>query len=514
MPTTSSTNHLPKGPVTILGQAYVGEVLIARPNGVGDEDGINYSTVALQWLRNGVEIAGATGQTYEVSTVDVGARLSVRYSYVDYGGTLEVITSDPEPVVPPAGTPLPDDDAPYNPLMVLGDAIVGESLVARPNAVTDQNGIDQSTVSFQWLRDGTPIPGATQQVYAVVDADIGAQITVQYSYSDYFGTSKSLTSNPKAIVAPPLVDSDTDSSGGTDVPSDLLNGTSGNDVLHAASGLKRINGMDDTDTVFFQGNQSGYTLRLSGDTVSVSDHSQSGLGTIMLDNVELIDFGTEIPAFQGPIQLDRIDGLTELSQSQAEDLIELYIAYFNRAPDAVGLNFWGTAFANGHSLEDIAGLFAGQDETRAHYRSGTSHEDFAATVYENVLGRTVDQAGLDFWSSALSTGAVTRDEFILRVLEGARSSLKFENGYDFINQQIADRQYLETKIDIGAHFAVHRGLSDVAQAEAVMALYDGSVSSVSASVSAVDAFYSDALNPTDGAFLLQVIGVLDSPYLT
>jgi hypothetical protein len=121
MSTILSTNNTPKGPVTVLGQAYVGETLIARPNAIGDADGIDYTTATFQWLRDGEIIEGATDRTFEVSEADVGARLSVRYSYVDFGGTLEILTSDPEKAVPPAGTPVPDDTGPTNPLIVLGD---------------------------------------------------------------------------------------------------------------------------------------------------------------------------------------------------------------------------------------------------------------------------------------------------------------------------------------------------------------------------------------------------------
>lgn len=509
MATTHGGNHSPKGPVTILGYAYVGETLIARPNGIGDADGIDYDTATFQWLRDGQVIADATSRTYSVSLSDVGKQLSIRYTYMDFGGTLEVLTSDPEPAVPAAGTPLPEDNGPYNPLMILGDARVGEALTARPNAVTDTNGIDYGTASFQWLRDGEIIQNATAQSYHVTDADIGAEISVIYSYADLSGASKSLTSNPEPAVetpapvepepAPPVDDS-------------LLIGTSDADTLTASAGLKRISGQEDTDTAFFPGDQSHYTIILGPDGVSVADHRTFGLGTIALDDVELIDFGTEIDAFSGPINLDRFSSHTDLDRSDLEDIIELYIAYFNRAPDAIGLNFWGTAFTEGTSLEDMALLFADQVETREIYTQDTSNDDFAALVYNNVLGRTPDQAGLEFWARALDSEAVSRDQFILKVLQGARSDLKLDNGYEFAKQQMADRAFLESKVDLGAQFAVHRGMSDVDNASAVMALFDGSQNSLNEAVAAIDSYYQDALDPNTGEFLLQIVGVLDTPF--
>lgn len=512
MATISDANNHPKGPVTILGSAYVGETLIARPNAIGDADGIDYNSATFQWLRDGTEIPGATSVTYLVSEDDVGANLSIRYTYMDFGGTLETLVSKPEPTVPDVGTPIPDDDAPFNPLAVLGDAIVGARLIARPNGVKDENGIDRGSQSFQWLRDGEIIQGATEQTYTVTRADATARISVEYIYQDLSGAPKSLTSNPKPTVPLPATESpqpgDPDEAEGA-----VLSGTSDDDILTASLGFNVIDGLDGTDTVLFEGEQSQYTLVLGSDQVSLSDHQADGHGPIFLNSIELIEFGTETPGFDDQIVLENFKSHTDLDGETLEDIIGLYIAYFNRAPDAIGLNFWGTAFANGTSLADIAAHFANQDETRATYTDSSNNEDFATSVYFNVLGRTPDQAGLDFWTHALNGDLVSRDQFILKVLEGAYSDLKPDQGIEFMDQQLADRAYLGNKIDIGAHFAVHRGMSDVTDAAVIMQLFDGSQTSIDTAVAAIDSHYLDAMTPGSEAFLLQLVGVLDAPFM-
>ena len=160
----------------------------------------------------------------------------------------------------------------------------------------------------------------------------------------------------------------------------------------------------------------------------------------------------------------------------------------------------------------MALLFADQAETRAIYSENTSNAEFATIVYGNVLGRAPDQAGLEFWVSALDSGAVSRDQLIMDVLEGVNARLNLELGYEFAQQQFDDRMYLANKVDIGAHFSVHRGMSDIDNATAAMELFDGSQASINLAVTAIDAFYDDASDPLTGEFLLQVVGVMDCPF--
>src|SRR6056297_1040429 len=285
---------------------------------------------------------------------------------------------------------------------------------------------------------------------------------------------------------------------------DLLLGYSGNDSLTGNQGDDRLDGGDGIDTAVLSGSQASYTLTLSPVSTTITDRRADGNGTDNLLRMEILDFDTEVFDFLDPnvgLELTRFAGPVGLSAEEFESFIELYIAYFNRAPDAVGLNFWGTAFADGTTLEKIAEEFVGQPETGATYPAGTSNTEFVTSVYDNVFGRTPDQAGFDFWVDQLNRSedtGVTRDQFILNILGGV------ENGS-------ADRAYLDNKVDIGAYFAVHKGMSDVANASAVMALFDGTEASIDQAVAAIDDDYQQALDPDSGEFLMQVVGVLDNP---
>ncbi|MEI4263448.1 DUF4214 domain-containing protein [Roseovarius sp. D0-M9] len=274
---------------------------------------------------------------------------------------------------------------------------------------------------------------------------------------------------------------------------DMLWGGDGDDRLHGGSGNDMLDGGRGIDTAVYSGNASNYTLIFGAASTTITDRRSDGDGSDTLSNIEFLEFDG------GTLDLDKVSGMVKLSEQEFESFIELYIAYFNRAPDAVGLNFWGTAFANGTSLEDIATLFVDQQETLAAYPTGTSNNAFAETVYNNVLGRTPDQVGLDFWVGQLDSGTVSRDQFILEVLKGVKTGSP-------------DRSYLDTKVDLGACFAVHKGMSDTGKAAAALALFDGTQAGTDAAVSAIQGYHANAIDSASGEFLMPLVGVLDDVF--
>nr|WP_283254977.1 DUF4214 domain-containing protein [Marivita sp. GX14005] len=287
-------------------------------------------------------------------------------------------------------------------------------------------------------------------------------------------------------------------------------GTSGNDSLVVSEDVERIEGGDGVDTAVFGGDQSDFTISFSANGVTVANRADGG--EVVLDSVELIDFSTEIPALDGAMALDEFGGHTGLDSEALEFFIEMYIAYFNRAPDALGLAYWGTQYADGMSLEEIADYFADQEETIEVYPEGTNNIKFTYDVYQNVLGRSPDSEGLQFWTKALDDGHVTRGEFILEVLRGVDAEAPAGASQAFLDRQAADKLYLEQKTDLGAFFSVHKGMSNVDNATQALALFDGSAQSLSDAVEAIEIMHSAAMDAVNGEFLMPLVGVLDDPF--
>ncbi|MEM9898200.1 MAG: DUF4214 domain-containing protein, partial [Pseudomonadota bacterium] len=397
-------------------------------------------------------------------------------------------------------------------VLISGDTSQGSSVLADISGLSDIDIIRPETIAYQWQRDGADIADANQLSYTITTEDLGAALSVVVSYTDEGGTSEQATSAP---VSPFLPGQDKQGTSGNDplngtAGDETLEGLGGDDTLTGLGGDDTLAGGEGTDTAVFSGPQTSYTLTLSPNGSTIVDRRPDGNGTDTLIDVEFLDFDTDL--FDGPFDLQQFGGPTGLSQADFESFIELYIAYFNRAPDAVGLNFWGTAFATGTTLTEIAMLFIEQDETRATYPLGQSNLEFATAVYNNVLGRTPDQAGLNFWEGQLNSGGVSRDAFILEVLRGAKADPQPDAGPAFIEQQLADRQYLSDKTDLGAYFSVILGMSDVENAGASLALFNGSPESIDTAIAEMDRFFAEAQDAQNGEFLMPLVGVLDDPF--
>lgn len=216
--------------VAITGTPVEDATLTADASGLNDPDGLG--TLSWQWLRDGMAIAGATGDSYTLTQDDVGAGIRVRVSYTDGSGTDETVTSAATAAVQNV------NDAPVGAVTIGGTERVGQSLVANALGLSDPDGFDPSAVSYQWLRNGTDIPGATGETYTLVPADLGASISVRVSWTDDYGTAETVTSAATSAVQASAW------SGGP------ILGTAGNDLIYGTTGDDTAFAMGGADTIY------------------------------------------------------------------------------------------------------------------------------------------------------------------------------------------------------------------------------------------------------------------------
>ena len=97
------------GTPTISGTAQVGETLTADTTGIDDSDGLADVSYNYQWLADDTEIASATGNTYVLTSAELGNAVKVRVSFTDDAGNEESLTSAATDAVAAAPPPPPDN---------------------------------------------------------------------------------------------------------------------------------------------------------------------------------------------------------------------------------------------------------------------------------------------------------------------------------------------------------------------------------------------------------------------
>lgn len=154
-----------------------------------------------------------------------------------------------------------------------------------------------------------------------------------------------------------------------------------------------ITGDGSQDIVQFNGSSSRFDVtQNSGSFVFVSQGgSQSESFTMM--NVERVQFSNELLAFD-------ING-------DAGQAYRMYQAAFDRTPDIAGLSFWTHQMDLGLTLNGLAQDFINAPEFQTDYGSNPTPQGLVTAMYVNVLERSPDPAGLNFWVSQVEHGMST-----------------------------------------------------------------------------------------------------------
>lgn len=147
-----------------------------------------------------------------------------------------------------------------------------------------------------------------------------------------------------------------------------------------------------------------------------------------------------------------------------DKIIGLYIAYYKRAPEKVGLDFWKNSFnvCNNNSndlkielkcLYDISKGFQAHSKFNEDYKN-FKDQRFVEEIYKNVLGKSGDRDGIRYWSDRLFKQELDIPKFMSDFIN---SSLTI----DIKNTNISDKEkaiaqkrqkLLENKILISKKF--------------------------------------------------------------
>lgn len=174
------------GTPTISGTAKAGQTLAV----VAGSWGPGAVTLSYQWLRNGIPIARAINSRYTLLGADVGTVITVSVTGGQIGYTAGTATSAGTPTVA-SGTLITRVP------LITGTLKVGAVLTAVPGAW----GSGTVSLSYQWLRNGVPIAGATYAKYTLNPDDVGSRLAVSVGGSEAGFLTATVTSLPTSAIA-------------------------------------------------------------------------------------------------------------------------------------------------------------------------------------------------------------------------------------------------------------------------------------------------------------------------
>ena len=309
---------------------------------------------------------------------------------------------------------------------------------------------------------------------------------------------------------------------------DMLFGETGDDLIIGGGGEDIIDGGLGNDTISSEGdpllsNYGSHSLQLNFDAditdavvVFDADNNASHWTVSDLDGSK---FGTDQIYGEATLQFNDqrwlssdAQALLGMNAEDISDIIEIYIAHFNRAPDALGLHFWAARFADGMTLEEISEQFYLSVEALKLPSAEMNNADYVDELYQSVLGRAADAAGGAFWTQVLDSSALQRADFMKALLDGV-SAPPADADANTLAEYQQDRAHLDSKVDIGVYFAMIKGLSDAEDARTVMQPIPQTEEALSAKEQ-IDFFAQEAMAADTGEFIVQILGVIDDPFTT
>ncbi|WP_269617420.1 DUF4214 domain-containing protein [Prochlorococcus marinus] len=249
--------------------------------------------------------------------------------------------------------------------------------------------------------------------------------------------------------------------------------TNSDDLLNNTTNADYINGKDGTDTVVYNNSYSHYDIINSKSGLKIKDNNV--IDTLV--NIEKVQFsdctvdadklGIQkryhgafkdfefISKGDGTIQIKSQYGIsdvtgypelnfTDKTVSAINDIqgtfdqitgkydssgktYRLYKAAFDRFPDKNGLAYWINESKSGKSDLSIADNFIKSEEFRQLYGINPTNETFVTKLYDNVLDRTPDQGGYDYWVGHLNAGINSKEQVLCSFSESPENMLNFDN---------------------------------------------------------------------------------------
>lgn len=299
-------------------------------------------------------------------------------------------------------------------------------------------------------------------------------------------------------------------------------GINGSQSIQAPTGANQVYGYTGHNTVVYSAPSTKFTINvdslLSPSNGTVTVYQGDPLAPTSANTMHAVQ------TIQFSDQSIQTQWLTKASLLHSTDvteftiLSEMYLAYFNRAPDATGLDYWASQAYDWHAAQptvamseinkNIANVFSGTPEAISTYGTVTQQssvaelQNFVNKVYQNVLDRAPDAGGLNYWVNNLQTGASSPGSFIRDVIY----SVNAQTG-------TADKLYLSSKQTVADYFSVQMGMTNVTQAQNVMSTFNttyersGATAAINAANALSNSYMTEASLSANPELIIHLVGV-------
>ena len=181
-------------------------------------------------------------------------------------------------------------------------------------------------------------------------------------------------------------------------------------ILDTATTISSVSVSGGTGVDQLDINVSSSRATLSADLKSFTYTKANGsFAGVYLDSVERIHFTDQTLAFD-------VEG-------NAGQAYRLYKAAFDRTPDKEGLGFWISVLDKGASLESVAAGFVASQEFQTINGTHPTNLQLVSSLYQHVLGRAPDQAGLDFWTAQLDNNSLPVNNLLVSFSESNENKI-------------------------------------------------------------------------------------------
>ncbi|GGC96317.1 M64 family metallopeptidase [Undibacterium terreum] len=319
---------------------------------------------------------------------------------------------------------------------------------------------DDSLFSFDWKINGNSVKNTNGDYFDAYAAGGTSGATVSLTTSDITGyirqhladTQQSEQSSLSAQTLTPAGANYSVAASNSMLRMDGSNNLISIDAPQSAMGIY-VDGGAGSDTLQFNAklgdlaSATAYLGKLASGTVLIGGKDTPHWAATNVEKLQFSDYTVNLG-----VQADA----HSISTAQLHSLEELYVAYFNRMPDADGLDYWITQLKGGMSIKQIGDAFysaATQFPAQTGFTDSLSNADFVNLIYKNTLGRPqgADQTGLDYWVGNLVSGAYTHGSLVAAILSGAHT-YKGDATWGWV------ANLLDNKVTVADKFAVEWGL--------------------------------------------------------